>query len=73
MKELIDKLDEISIKILRIEDIGELLEDYFYNNIKGAEHSKGDTLVTLLVEKIKNLDEDLEKIYKKVFEMKERN
>lgn len=65
MEEIRTELDEILLKIGRLKDISELLGDFFFNNYIGKEHSKGDTLVTLLIEKIQELDNCVIDAYKK--------
>lgn len=64
MKNIRTELDEILIKIGRLKDISELLGDFFFNNYTGKEHSKGDTLVTSLIEKIQELDSTVVNFYK---------
>ncbi len=64
MNEIRNKIDDMSLQTARIKDLAVLLTDYFYHEIIGKEHSKGDTLVTILLEKIQKLDDEYIKLYK---------
>lgn len=59
MEEIREELDKINLEMCRLKDISELLGDYFFNNLVGREHSKGDTLVTILIEKLNVLDNSI--------------
>lgn len=73
MNKVREELDGIAMKAYRVKDISELLGDYFFNNITGREHTKGDTLVTILIEKVKELDESISELYVKTREFEANN
>ena len=72
MKEIREELDEISLKIYYLENLGELLEDYYYDNLSQRGYSKGETLITIMLEKIKDLDKTILNLYDKTIEEKGR-
>jgi len=73
MNKVREELDGILLETYRLKDISELLADYFFNNITGKEHTKGDTLVTILNEKVQSLDESISNLYTKTKEFEAGN
>ena len=64
MNKVREELDEILLKVYRLKDLSELLEDYFATEICQSKFSKGDTLASLVVEKVKEIDKSLDELYK---------
>lgn len=73
MKEIREELDKMSLKIYYLENLGELLTDYFYNELNKKGYSKGETLSTIILEKIKDIDNTLPDLYAKVKELESSN
>lgn len=73
MKQIREELDGILLETYRLKDLSELLADYFFTHITGPEHTKGDTLVTILNEKVQALDKSLSKLYDDTHEIQVGN
>lgn len=63
MNKIREELNEILLETYRLRDLNELLEDYFSTKLCQEEYSKGDTLATLVVAKIKEISKSLEDLY----------
>ena len=66
MQDLRDELEKVSLKTYYLENLSELMCDFFYNNLSEIKYAKGDALVTVINEKIKDLDSSLQEVFKKI-------
>lgn len=63
MNEIKKELDNITTQLETIENLALLLEDYFYNSNGDEEFNKHLSLSTVVVEKIKELSDNLQGLY----------
>lgn len=71
MEFIIEKLDNLSIKITNTKDLSSILDDYFYENSGDEKFNKYQSLATLLEEKLSELNKDLETIFKLIHEVQD--
>ena len=61
--ELRKHIDELGLKICTIKNLTLLLEDYFYENIGNKEFMKNQSLSSVIVEKVDELDKSLNTLF----------
>ena len=66
MKEIREEIDKLELKSYYLENLSELLCDYFYYELNEPKYSKGETLVTVLSEKLNEFDNNLQEFVKKI-------
>lgn len=65
IREFRDDLDKLFLKLEPIKYLALLLEDYFYRHAGDLEYKTNQSLATINVEKIKELEKFIDEIYKK--------
>ena len=69
MKEIREELESISLKIYKLENLTALLVTYFYDENSKDNYCRNQSLVEVVEEKIKDVDKDMQKLYKNTFEI----
>ena len=68
MREIRDELEKIGIEMYYLDNLTELLKDYFYNELNECKYSKGESLTKVISDNIKSTDKHLQEVIKRVFE-----
>ena len=62
-EELRKYIDELGLKVCTIKNLSLLLEDYFYENIGNKKFMENQSLSSVIVEKVGELDESLNALF----------
>ena len=66
-KSVRDNIEDITLKANITKKLATLLEDYFYGYVSKEEYNKNQALATVVVEKLDEIEDELNKLFKLTF------